>query len=586
MTVQEALAELNLDPDFSSLPDSWKQDIAQYAVTNGLAAAAKEMAERAVLPEQLAAFPDASAALGRWASKADENAAVVAAPPTNLPLEQDILNQYLAGLLSDADQDAVRRELVAKLGEQAVADFEAARTALSPEENARRLAEELAQADATGAAVSGSAAAAAAEQLKALQDSIAAMQGNLTGELASRAQALQTQIASLIANFDSLDASQKQTLATQIAATQKNLEDSITSQRTNLTNEIAALRGAADANSLARAAALQKEIDGLTAAQAPMAKARLDSANALAAAVNLGLQSTADQLTANRAKQGYLGSSSFDNAAMARAGIGARQQAAQALGSARELNAEDLRTIAARGATGQRTIEDDLAGQLLGISGREATGGRSLADLLATGTQSIGDAGAAGVAGIEGVTNTGKFNVGNLGANTTFNDQLFGASQKRSLADALAKGGGGIATTLAQQQQAARDAATGAKQGYFDNAYTRGQGGLLARPNLSAGLTNTLTGLDNYGNTGLNHLLNTLSWWQTGGQQAPVAVTSPQTADNSGNDLAGLGAGLLGSALNIGSANDWWTPKKTTTAGTAGAFGNGGSLAGFSGDYI
>lgn len=587
MTLQEALAELNLDADFAALPENWKPDIAQIAIDQGLAAAATEMAHRANTPDQDPSFADARAALGRWAGKATQNAQTVDTGGTTLPLEQDILNQYLGGLLSDADHDQVRRELVAKLGEQAVADFEAARNAISPEENARRLAEELAQADATGGRIATSAADSAAAQLKALQDSVAAMQGNLTGSLAAKAKALQDQIAALTSNLNTLDATQKKTLADQIATTQKDLNDSIAAQQGNLTTQIAALKGAADANSQARAAALQKELDSLTAAQAPMAQARLDSANALATAVNLGLQSTEDQLTADRAKQGYLGSSTFDQAALARAGINARQQAAGALGNARELNAGDLRTIQAHGATEGRSIADQLASLNLGIDTQGATGQRTLADLLATGTQTIGDTGAAGLAGIENNTATSRAGIGAAGANQTYQDQVFGADQQRALADALAKGGGSIGTTLAQQQQAARDAATAARQGYFDNAYTRGQAGILARPGLSSGLVGTLNGLDNYGNTGLNRLLSTLNWWSTGGQQAPTAVTVPATASNAGNDLSGLGAGLLGGALKAGMANNWWTAPKTTDwtnfnkidfTGTGPAGGTGTSL--------
>lgn len=579
VTLADALAELNQDPDFAALPDDWKSEIAQFAIDHGLAAAAQEMATRATAADQDPQFADARAALGRWAGKAKTNAPLVDGTnnqggttnpdgSTTLPLEQDLLNQYLAGLLSDADHDRVRRELVDKLGQQAVDDFEAARNALSPEENARRLAEELAQADKTGTGISESAATSAADQLRALQDSIAQMQTNLSGAQAEKAKALQDQITSLLGNLDTLDATQKATLAQQIATTQKDLEDSITSQRQNLTTEVAALRSAADANSQARAAALQKELDGLNAAQQPLAQARLDSANALATAVNLGLQSTEDQLTATRAKQGYLGSSTFDAANLARAGITARQQAAQALGSAREQNAQDVRDIGVHGATAGRSIADELAGNLLGISGHEATGGRTLADLLATGTQGIGDTGAAGLADIQKSTAAGKFNVGNTGAAQTYADQVFGSTQKQALADALAKGGGSIGSTLALQQQAARDAALAARQGYFDNAYTRGQGGILSRANLGNNLAANLTALDNYGNSGLNRTLNTLNWWSTGQTQAPTAGYVPVTADNSGNDLSNLGAGLLGAGLNVGNANKWWTTPTTTAATT------------------
>ncbi len=495
----------------------------------------------------------------------------------SLPIEQGLLQQALPSLLGDVSADEGRRTLAGQLTGDATNAYTKAIDAFSPEANAARLQEEYNQANKTGGEIAGSAATSAADQLAALQASIASMQGNLTGDLAAKAQALQDQIASLNSNLDTLDASQKATLAQQIAANQKNLEDSISSQRESLGTEIASLRNAADAQSQARAAALQKEVDSLTAAQAPMAKARLDSANALATSVNMGLQSTTDAMTANRLKQGYIGSSTFDNAALARASIGARQQAAQALGGAREQNASDIRDITTHGATEGRSIADQLAANMAGISGQEATGTKSLADLLASGTQSIGDTSAAGQAGISGQTATGKYNVGNAGAAQTFQDQVFGADQKRSLADALASGGAGIAGTLATQQQQARDATTNAKQGYFDNAYTRGLSGNLAIPGLTSSLASNLTALDNYGNSGLNRSLGALNWWALGPNQAPVNQYQAVQADNSGNQLSALGTGVLGAAVGLGNANNWWqTPKTTTPTGYTTPAGNVG----------
>jgi len=484
----------------------------------------------------------------------------------NLPIEQGVLQTALPGILGDIEGDVGRRTLVDTLTGQATQDYDAARAALSPEESARRLAEELAQADAASGAISASAAQAAQEQLAALQASIAAMQQNLTGDLAARAAALQQQIASFSHNIDAFDATQKAALAEQIAATQQNLEQSINAQRQALTNEVAALRGAADANSLARKAALQAELDGLTAAQAPMAKARLDSANALTTAVNLGLQSTQDRLTAERARQGYIGSSSFSDAAQARAAIAARQQAAQAMGGAREANAADIRAIQTRGATEGRTLADQYASDLLALSGREATGTRSLADILATGTQSIGDAGAAGRASINVGTGATRKAADDLYANQQYQDQTMGSTQLRSLLDALAQGQGSIAGTRATQQQAARDAGTAAKQGYFDNEYTRRLGGTLARPGLSTGLASTLTALGDYGSSGLRRGLGSLEWWATNPSTPPTPGVNAAPVDTSGNAISGLGASLVGSAMNVGAANDWWRQPKTTPA--------------------
>ena len=535
-------------------------------------------------PEQLQEFnafvgnppdlpPDQLNALIERANAGDQQAIAalqaagyeLAADTQDLPVEQGLLQTALPGLVQDVEGDAQRRALAAQLAGTATGAFTNAANALSPEANAARLAEELRQADITGGQIAGSASTAAADKLAALQASIAAMQQNLTGDLAAKADALKQQVAAFQANLSTLDATQKAALAEQISTQQKNLEDSIAAQRNNLATEIAGLRGAADAQSAARRAALQAEIDGLTAAQAPMAQARLDSANALTTAINLGLQGTEDQLTAQRAKQGYLGTSTFTDAALARAKIGAGQQAAQAMGAAREANAGDLRTIQARAATEGRTIADELANNQLAIAGREATGGRTLADLLAGDTRTLADTGATGLATIKANTGAGVFGIDNAGAGQTFQDQVFGADQKRALADALAKGGADIGGNLANQLQGARDSTTLAKQNYFDNAYTRALSGSLAIPGLASSLAGSLNSLDNYGQSGLGRTQRALDWWATPNTAAPVTQAQAVQADNSGNQIASLGTSLLGGALKIGQANDWWKTPSTKT---------------------
>lgn len=562
VSLAEALAELRLDADFAALPANWQTEIAQIAIAQGLEAAGAEMARRASAPDQDPTFADARASLTRWAGKAAQESTNTGSDALTTPIEQDLLDQVLPGLYDDIEGDAERRKLVATLTGQATDDYDTARNALSEEENQRRLLEEYEMADTTSTRLSDSAGTSADDQLAALQASIAAMQENLSGDLAAQAAALQQQIASLSGSLNQLSADQISAFGQQIDANQRNLERSIASQQQNLTNEVAALRGATDANAVARRAALQAEIDGLTAAQAPMAQARLDSANALTTAVNLGLESTNDALTAQRARQGYLGSSSFSDAALARAAIGARQQGAQAMGSAREMNAADTRSIQARGATEGRGIEDDYANTLMGLSGREATGGRSLADILAQGTERVANDWAGGLSTISNNNSTGLFGIRNAGANQSYQDRVAGSNDLQALLDALAKGSGVIGSQKATQQQDARDGGTMARQGYFDNAYTRGQGAILSRPGLSTNLVGTLTGLENYGNSGTNRALGTLGWWATGGQQAPTLGSVPAVVDNSGNDIAGLGAGLLGSALNVGNSAGWWKKNK------------------------
>lgn len=609
LNVDQVLAVLKQNPSFNQLPQDWQLKLAgqvhdggiesaigmntgwlQGNRNNPVSAALGSWLQQAPQAQNLLTNPPASIvqpetpatpdlpqdqfdALVAAANAGDASAISqleaagyeLAADTEDLPLEQGILQTALPGLLGDIEGDAERRALADVLSGQATDDYNAARDALSPEENARRLAEEYTMADTTAGALSQSAATASAEQLAALQASIEAMKGNLNADLAARAQALQDQIATLTANLGTLDATQKAALAEQIAANQASLQQSITDQWVALNDEVTTLRGAADSNSVARRAALQAEIDGLTAAQAPMAQARLDSANALTTAVNLGLESTNDRLTAERARQGYLGSSSFSDANLARAAIGARQQGAQAMGSARELNAADTRSIAGRGATEGRVLSDELANNYLTLAGRQATGIRSLADTLAEGKRGISDTGAAGNAAIKNSTAQGLFGINNAGANQTYADTTGGSSQLRSLLDSLAQGQGTIAGNLATTQQGARDSGTMAKQGYFDNAYTRGQGAILSKPGLTSQLTGTLTDLGNYGTTGLNRSLGSLGWWTTNQGTAATPGYTPVQADTSGNDIAGLGAGLLSAGMSLGNSKNWWQAPKTTT---------------------
>lgn len=85
-------------------------------------------------------------------------------------------------------------------------------------------------------------------------------------------------------------------------------------------------------------AALEQEIAALTAAQAPMAEARIQGAEVLASSINLGAQSTRDQIVANAAQQGFLGTDSGTEGALMRATLAARADAANKLSDAKLVN--------------------------------------------------------------------------------------------------------------------------------------------------------------------------------------------------------------------------------------------------------
>ncbi len=564
MTLQEILAELQLDPDFARLPPNWQEDVAQNVLTMGLDGAAAEMARRAAVEGQDPAFAGARQALGAWAGKATEQAGIAnGTGGEGVPLEQDLLERALPRIYGDIDADAGRSELAAQLAAQARADYEASRNALSPEENARRLQEEYAMADQTAGRLSESAGVASAEQLTALQAAIAQMQQNLTGQSAAQAAALQQQLAALTSNLDQFDETQRAALTTQLAEQTANLQTQIDAQRQSLANELTGLQGAVDAESVARKAALEQEIAGLTAAQEPLSAARLQTAESLATGINLGLESERDRMTAENARRGYLGGSSFEDANALRAVIGARQGAATVMGQAREANAADTRTIQGRSATEGRSLSDELARNTRGVTERGVTGERTLADALAAGNRGIADYGTNSRTAITTTTGANRMNIGNAGATQQYQDQVAGAAQQREISDALARGTSDITTNRATQQQQARDSGTTARQGYFDNAYTRGLGGVLSRSNLAGSLASTLTGLDNYANTGLARALNTANWWSTNTGTPPTPGYVPVQASQSGNDLAGLGAGLVSAGLTYGNSTGWGQPKTT-----------------------
>lgn len=301
-----------------------------------------------------------------------------------------------------------------------------------------QLAQDFANADRTTAANVAAQNTATQETLAALGEATAAMQQNLTGNLAAKAAALQQQLQTLYQNLDQLDATQKKALTDQIATMQGDLDQSIATQRQALTDQINALGLAADAQSVALRDALQKEIAGLTAAQAPLAQARLKAAELQATAVNVGLERTKDQLTATAAKQGFIGGSTAQDAALARATIDARQRAAEAVGGAETANAADTRDIGVRGATGERTIAEQLAKAKNDIATQGATGNAALTTAGAVGRQQLGDAGATGLASIINNTGTARAAIGAQGASTTYGNVAAGADQAKTIADQLA----------------------------------------------------------------------------------------------------------------------------------------------------
>jgi hypothetical protein len=239
-----------------------------------------------------------------------------------------------------------------------------------------------------------------------------------------------------------------------------------------------------------------------TAALQQLNTARLSAAEGQVTGINQGLQSERDRLTAQNAEQGFIGGSSMQDAALARATIGARQGAAQAIGTAKVTNASDT-----------RGLRDEIAGQRFGITGNDATTRYGIAE----------DA------------NKGRFN----------------------LADSLSNSRLGVANTLASDTQGATDAGTKMRLGYFDNDFNRRLSSALLPIQLNSGRLSLVDAAGQIGQAGLTRTLNNLNWLAAPGTTPPTATPTTVTAPGTGADIAGLGAGLTRAGFNIGNSVGW-----------------------------
>lgn len=547
---------------------------AEQAIFNvaapGLAAAVSGDAARQQQVQQLtnqtnAAYGNLGAVLGQAASTFDGQAYFAANP--SVAAQFNALPAGTAPGTKSLNGQDVTPSQFAQQSWQTVGQA----AGIAPTYTSQLVQGQNANVDTTTAAITAAAQQSAQSQLTALQSSISQMQGNLTGDLATKAAALQTAVTSFNQNLDTLDATQKQALATQIASQQADLEQSIASQKQALSTEVQQLQGDSSAAAQQRTAALNTEIAGLNAAEVPMAQARTQGAEALTTAVNLGLQSTEQQLKANAAQQGFVGGSTMQDASLARAVVDARQQAAQAGANANIANATDTQNIANAGATGAYNIADTLAGQQQNISDQGAQGNAQLGAALAQGQQALGDTGATGLAAITANTAGARSTIGNQAASQAYSDTTTGADQNLALQNNLSTGTYNLSQVLAQQQQQAANTAANAKAGNYANLFPAAVNAAQVATALPANQAASLTALLPYGNAGLTNTQNALNWWAAPASPAApaTAITQPSTA---GNQISSLGNSLVGSAFNLGNANQWWqTP--TTTTGSGGAPG-------------
>lgn len=502
-------------------------------------------------------------------------------PPTNVPIEQGILQTITPGLINQINGDAGRQQQVTDLTNQTNAGYGNLRTVLGQTamtfDGQKYFQENPDVAAAFNALPPGSqpgtrnfnghdvTANQFAEQhyqqfgqnegrQPAYTSSLmAAQNANVDRTTQSIIDAARTGAASTTAALGQLTADQLANLATSLT-TQRgaigqltteqlgHLEQSIATQRQALQTEVDQLKGNASTAAQARLAALDEQLKALTAAQGPVSEARIRAAEGEATGINLGLESTRDQISADAAREGFVGPSSFTDASLARAAIDARQGAARTLGAARVANAGDDRDIARLGATSRYSIKDVLAGD----------------------TQRAGDYGAGANRALTGFgAETGR---GIRDAGSLANAQLtgWGAETGRGINDAGATGRFSIASALANNIQGAQTNAAGQRSAYFDQLYPNAVNSAQILAGLPAAQAQTLTSLIPYGTAGTRNALDTLNWWSTNATPPnPTAVTT--SPNQNGNQVAGLGAGLFGSAFQIGNANNWWQPRSTTT---------------------
>ncbi len=259
--------------------------------------------------------------------------------------------------------------------------------------------------------------------------------------------------------------------------------------------------GALDAQTAQLRAGLAQLETERKAALEQLTSARVAAANAEVTGINQALQSERDRITARSAEQGFIGVGSTEDAAMARASMGARQGAAQTMGAARVANATD-----------SRALGDEIAGTRFSITGNDATARRTIADETAM----------------------GRFN----------------------LADSLSQGKYGVADTLAGQKQDAADAATKMRLGYFDNDFTRRLGAALVPVTIGTNKLSLLDAAGQAGSTGLNRSLNFLNWFSTGGTP-PTSNPAGTAASQVGTDIAAFGAALTKAGFNVGNTVGW-----------------------------
>lgn len=515
MSLEEVLAELRQDADFAAFPDWWQQTIAEHVLENGLEST---LEANAAWASSNPGDPN-SAALTRWAQRGQQ---VVSAPP-GTPIEQGILQTVLPGLINQITGDQGRQGQVTNWTNQTNAAFGNLAGVLGNAAMTFNGAEYLRQnPDVAAAYASDGAGMNVDDYAKRHYETYGRSEGRapvFTSDVNRSQIGALNAATSTMTNAAAVAAAAKTGALGQLTAAQlTNLDQSLATQRAALTQEVQQLQGNASAAAAARRAALEQQIIELTAAQAPVSDARLRAAETEATGINIGLEGTRDQLRADAAREGFIGGSTMQDAALARAAIGARQDSARTMGGARVMNATDTRNIGNFGAGQRYSITDVLAGEM----------------------QRVGNYGATGQA-----TLTGR-----------------GAEIGRGIRDTGAQGQFSISGALADQNQSLTNANAAARVAYNDQLFPQAVNSAQLLTQLPGANASANAALIPYGTAGTNNALNTLNWWATNNGTPPTTTAVTTAPSTMGNSVAGLGAGLVGSAFQLGQANQWWRPQQ------------------------
>jgi hypothetical protein len=157
------------------------------------------------------------------------------------------------------------------------------------------------------------------------------------------------------------------------------------------------------------------------------------------------------------------------------------------------------------------------------------------------------------------------------------------ATDVRGIGDDTARAGFDISGRQASGVRGAADYTTNLRQNYFDADYPRRLNAAFAVPGIEGTRFTFGNQADDYGQTGLRRGLQLLDWF-SGGGQAPAVSPYQETASQAGNDLAGLGTGLVSSGFNWLAANrkpaatswgTWNAPQSNYATSIGGTLGLG-----------